>query len=54
MSDRKSGVLIEAAPNFSEGRRVDVVDAIARAIHAPGVRLLDRTSDPHHNRSVLT
>ena len=46
--------LIEAVPNFSEGRRADVVDAIAAAIQAPGVSLLDRTSDADHNRSVLT
>ncbi len=42
-------------PNFSEGRRSEVVDAIAAALTGtPGVRLLDRTSDRDHNRSVLT
>lgn len=46
--------IVEAVPNFSEGRRVDVVDAIAAAIRAPGVHLLHRTSDWDHNRSVLT
>jgi glutamate formiminotransferase len=46
--------LIEAVPNFSEGRRVEVIDAIADAIQAPGVYLLDRTSDWDHNRTVLT
>ena len=46
--------LIEAVPNFSEGRRMDVVDAIAAAIQSPGVHLLHRTSDWDHNRSVLT
>jgi glutamate formiminotransferase len=46
--------LIEAVPNFSEGRRTDVIDALAAAIQAPGVCLLDRTSDPDHNRTVLT
>ena len=46
--------LIEAVPNFSEGRRADVIDALAAAIQAPGVCLLDRTSDPDHNRTVLT
>lgn len=46
--------IVEAVPNFSEGRRVDVVDAIAAAICAPGVHLLHRTSDWDHNRSVLT
>ena len=48
-------VLIESVPNYSEGRRLDVVDALAAAVAAtPGVHLLDRTSDASHNRSVLT
>lgn len=47
-------VLVEAVPNFSEGRRPDVVDAIVEAIQAPGVYLLDRSSDWDHNRSVIT
>ena len=47
--------LVECVPNFSEGRRVDVVDAIAGRVRATaGVHLLDRTSDADHNRSVLT
>lgn len=47
--------LVECIPNFSEGRRSEVVDAIAGAVRAtPGVLLLDRTSDADHNRSVLT
>jgi glutamate formiminotransferase len=47
--------LIECVPNFSEGRRPEVVDEIAAAIAgAPGVTLLDRQSDGHHNRSVIT
>lgn len=46
--------IIEAVPNFSEGQRMDVVDAIAAAIQQPGVHLLHRTSDWDHNRSVLT
>ena len=48
-------MLVECVPNVSEGRRRDVVDRLAAAIEAvPGVRLLDRTSDPDHNRSVFT
>jgi glutamate formiminotransferase len=48
-------VLIESVPNVSEGRRLDVVDRLATAIEAgDGVYLLDRTSDPSHNRSVFT
>ncbi len=46
--------IIEAVPNFSEGRRPAVVDAIAAAIQVPGVLLLDRSSDWDHNRSVIT
>jgi glutamate formiminotransferase len=42
-------------PNYSEGRRGDVVDRLAADVEAtPGAYLLDRTSDPSHNRSVLT
>lgn len=48
-------MLIESVPNVSEGRRLDVVDRLARTIEAvPGVYLLDRTSDASHNRSVFT
>jgi glutamate formiminotransferase len=48
-------VLIESVPNYSEGRRLDVVDRMALAVRATaGAHLLDRTSDASHNRSVLT
>jgi len=47
-------VIIEAVPNFSEGRRPAVVQAIAAALCVPGVRLLNQSSDWHHNRSVIT
>jgi len=48
-------MLVESVPNVSEGRRPDVVDRLAAAItSAPGVFLLDRTSDASHNRSVFT
>ena len=47
--------LVECVPNFSEGRRRDVIDAIGGRVQATaGVHLLDRTSDADHNRSVLT
>lgn len=47
--------IVECVPNVSEGRRLDVVDGLANVISAvPGVRLLDRTSDADHNRSVFT
>ena len=46
--------VIEAVPNFCEGRRTDVIDELAAAIQRSGARLLDRTSDADHNRTVLT
>jgi glutamate formiminotransferase len=47
--------LVECVPNFSEGRRPEVVDALVEAVSTtPNVHLLDRTSDRDHNRSVLT
>ena len=47
--------LVECVPNFSEGRRPEVIDAIAAKVaQTAGVELLDRTSDRDHNRSVLT
>ena len=48
-------MIIESVPNVSEGRRSEVVDRIVQAIvRVPGVRLLDRSSDASHNRSVIT
>lgn len=47
--------LVECVPNFSEGRRPDVVQELAHAVASvPDVFLLDRTMDRDHNRSVLT
>lgn len=47
--------IIESIPNVSEGRRGDVVEQLVAAIRSvPGVRMLDHSSDPSHNRSVLT
>jgi glutamate formiminotransferase len=48
-------MLMECVPNVSEGRRPQVIDALADIIRAlPGVRLLDYSSDASHNRSVFT
>ncbi len=48
-------MLVESVPNYSEGRRLGVVDRLADAVRStPGAYLLDRTSDTSHNRSVLT
>jgi len=48
-------MLVESVPNVSEGRRLDVVERLVDALTSvAGVYLLDRTSDPSHNRSVFT
>jgi glutamate formiminotransferase/formiminotetrahydrofolate cyclodeaminase len=47
--------IVECVPNFSEGRRQDVIDAIVAAIAAvPGAQVLDVQSDADHNRTVVT
>ena len=47
--------LIEAVPNVSEGRRHEVIDALAAAVaDMPGATLLDTSSDAAHNRTVFT
>jgi glutamate formiminotransferase len=47
--------IIECVPNVSEGRRLDIVEVFVGAIgQVPRVRVLDYSSDPSHNRSVLT
>jgi glutamate formiminotransferase/formiminotetrahydrofolate cyclodeaminase len=47
--------LVECVPNFSEGRRPEVLDAICAAITSvDGVTLLDREMDADHNRAVVT
>jgi glutamate formiminotransferase / formiminotetrahydrofolate cyclodeaminase len=47
--------LVECVPNFSEGRRLEVIAAIRDAIAGvEGVALLDVSSDASHNRSVIT
>jgi len=47
--------LIECIPNFSDARRPEVIDQIVAAIQSVGeVKLLDRSSDFDHNRTVLT
>ena len=46
--------LIECVPNVSEGRRQEIIAALAEAIDIPGVYVLDRSSDASHNRTVYT
>jgi len=47
--------IVECVPNFSEGRRPEVIDEICKAITSvEGVVLLDKEMDPDHNRAVVT
>lgn len=47
--------LVECVPNFSEGRRKEVIDEIIRPFQSrAGVLLLDVKPDPAHNRTVVT
>src|SRR5438034_294698 len=47
--------IVECVPNFSEGRRKEVVDGLVAAIGSvPGVRVLDQEMDASHNRCVIT
>lgn len=47
--------LIECVPNFSEGRNQQTVAALVQAANKiPGVKLLNASADPDHNRCVLT
>ena len=47
--------LLEFVPNFSEGKKRDVVDALVAAMTAvPGVQCLGAELDASHHRSVVT
>nr|HET7859079.1 glutamate formiminotransferase [Caldimonas sp.] len=47
--------LLEFVPNFSEGRRKDVVDALVAAMTVvAGVKCLGSELDASHNRAVVT
>ena len=47
--------LVECVPNFSDGRRPEVIDAVcAQIASVPGVRVIDREMDADHNRAVVT
>lgn len=46
--------VLEAVPNFSEGRDLAVVAAIVQAMRTSGAEVLDWSADPDHNRSVVT
>ncbi len=47
--------ILECVPNISEGRNLEIVEQIVDQVRqVDGVKLLDYSSDPDHNRSVLT
>src|SRR5512132_4719837 len=46
--------LFGVVPNFSDGRRADVIEAICRALEVPGAHLVYRQADPDHNRLDTT
>ncbi len=47
--------IVLCEPNISEGRHLALVEQVAGEVRAvPGVKLLDYSSDPDHNRSVFT
>lgn len=46
--------VMEAVPNFSEGRDLAMVEALVDTIGAFDVEVLDWSADPDHHRSVVT
>jgi glutamate formiminotransferase len=46
--------VLEAVPNFSEGRDLDWLRELVGVIGGTGVEVLDASADPDHNRSVVT
>src|ERR671933_2975814 len=47
--------VVECVPNFSEGRKADVVSALVEAVEGvEGALVLGTHVDPDHNRSVIT
>ena len=47
--------IVECIPNISEGRNMEVVEAVLNEVRSTaGVTLLDHSSDPNHNRTVIT
>jgi glutamate formiminotransferase len=48
------GELYGVVPNFSEGRRADVIEAIVDALRVPGARVVYAEADPDHHRLDTT
>jgi hypothetical protein len=50
----RGGELYGVVPNFSEGRRQEVIDAIVEALKVPGAALVYAEADADHNRLDTT
>jgi glutamate formiminotransferase len=48
------GPIVGVVPNFSEGRRADVIEAIVDALRVPGARVVYAEADPDHHRLDTT
>ncbi len=46
--------IVGVVPNFSEGRRPEVIEAIVSALHVPGARVVYAEADADHNRLDTT
>jgi glutamate formiminotransferase len=46
--------IVGVVPNFSEGRRPDVIDAIVRSLDVEGARVVFAEADPDHHRLDTT
>jgi glutamate formiminotransferase / 5-formyltetrahydrofolate cyclo-ligase len=46
--------IVGVVPNFSEGRRADVIEAIVDALRVPGARVVYAEADPDHHRLDTT
>jgi glutamate formiminotransferase len=46
--------VLEAVPNFSEGRDTELLEALVEVISGHDVDVLDWSADPDHNRAVVT
>lgn len=54
LGDMSIGPLYGVVPNFSEGRRRDVIDAIVSALRVPRARVVYAEADPDHHRLDTT
>jgi len=53
--EKSMGQIVECVPNFSEGRRQEVINHIVAAMAGlPGAQVVDVQADADHNRAVVT